>query len=275
MGRVPGKFKTHEIKTSALWLTKNSAKFIGYSIASILESIDQAIVVDDGSTDRTIDIVLSLKSPKVQLTTSNPLKYDMDWNIRFALSHASGQAVMFLDDDYVWDKNNAHRMRVVIDKALGHGLWGVDLDVYNIIRPGQYLPPKKGTPDLMFRLPGNDVVVGGSFYTDNNQLIHVKEDGRFRSGKHTYAKMYKNYWHCHLGFSHWKYVKDTKEEFIKKYGLFLQMSPQDAEAKWNEIQARPTLPYPYVMPEVFYEYRDLFVPLGGFDIVRWIEECQK
>ena len=277
MTRTPGKFKDvlMPIKTTALWITKNSAKFIGYSIASVLCFVDQAIVIDDESTDRTRDVVLALKSPKVQLSLSNANKYDMDWNVRFAMSHSAGHAVIFLDDDYVWDKYNASKMQEMMKKAKDRGLFGVDIDCYNVIRPGQYLPPKKGTPDLVFNLPKNMVKVGGSFYTDNNQMVHESEARCFKGGKQRLTKLYKDYLHCGIGFSHWKYVKDTKEEFIMKLGLFLQMSPKEAEDKWNEIQTRPTLPYPYKLPEVFYEYRDLFVPMGGFDIIKWAEECSR
>jgi glycosyltransferase involved in cell wall biosynthesis len=261
------------IKTTALWITKNSAKFIGYSIASVLCFIDQAIVIDDESTDRTRDVVLALKSPKVQLSISNTNKYNMDWNVCFAMSHTTGQAIIFLDDDYVWDNHNASRVQDMMQKASNKGLWGVDLDCYNVIRPNQYLPPKKGTPDLVFNLPSDRVIVGGSFYTDNNQMVHQSEARGFRHGKQILKKKHINYLHCGLRFTHWKYVKDTREEFIKKLEIFLKMSVKEAEGKWSEIYTRPTLLYPYSLPEVFYEYRDLFVPLGGFDIVRWEEEC--
>lgn len=262
-------FQNNQIKTTAMWLSKNSAQFIGYSIASVLDAVDQAIVVDDGSTDNTMEIVLSLKSPKIQFTKSNPQKYNMDWNIRYAMSHASGQAIIFLDDDYVWDDANAGRIQKNLMRALKQKKKGVSCYAYNISPKPGYYTTVKHTPDLLLHWPDDRVQCGGSFYTDTNHLTHQSELGRFREGGQRVRQDLKDYLDAKLVFSHWKFIKDTKEEFIKKLCLFVGTTPQKAEKYWYEVTTGEITKYPHPIPEVFRRYRDLFVPLGGFDVLEW------
>lgn len=271
LAKYVGKFKNRPVKTTALWLSKNSAKFIGYSIASIIDAVDQVIVIDNDSTDKTQEVVFALKSPKVQYTKSDPDKYHMDWNIRYALSHASGQAVIFLDDDYIWDNNNANRIQGCLLEGVKQKKKGLLCDAYNVaLKPGYYTT-KKRTPDFLFHFKEDPVICGGSFYTDTNHLAHKSEAGRFARGKQRVDLKEEDYLNCGLVFTHWKFLKDTKEEFITKYGLFLKVSQEAAAEEWERLISLPTQVFPHPIPEVLYDYRDLFVPLGGFDVYEWVK----
>ncbi len=85
----------------------NSAAFIGEAIASVIHQTYtdwELLVVDDGSTDNSPDIVkeYSRHDPRIHLLF-NDLHTGMPSSPRnFALHHAHGRYIAFLDSDDVW-----------------------------------------------------------------------------------------------------------------------------------------------------------------------------
>ncbi|MBU1256082.1 hypothetical protein KKA49_00135 [Patescibacteria group bacterium] len=63
------------IKIIVHCLVKNEERFIWYAIKSVLPFVDKIMVWDTGSTDKTIQIIKSIKSKKISLSVipSHPL----------------------------------------------------------------------------------------------------------------------------------------------------------------------------------------------------------
>jgi glycosyltransferase involved in cell wall biosynthesis len=53
---------------SAHMIVKNEDQWVGYSLKSILPYVDEVLVTDTGSTDKTLSIIKSIKSDKLKLT---------------------------------------------------------------------------------------------------------------------------------------------------------------------------------------------------------------
>ena len=93
------------MKLSIIIPTYNDEKYIKQCIESVLDiKIDEyeIIVVDDGSTDNTQNIVRQIKSNKIRLCTKN------NGGLRsarmFGLEYVRGEYISFLDgDDWVDD----------------------------------------------------------------------------------------------------------------------------------------------------------------------------
>jgi len=83
------------MKISACWITKNEASNIGLSIKSVMDIVDELIVVDTGSTDDTVAIAESLGARVVYFEWIN----DFSAARNHALSLASGDIAIFLDAD--------------------------------------------------------------------------------------------------------------------------------------------------------------------------------
>lgn len=90
-------------KTSVITPVRNGEAFIEQAIASVLSQIgpnDEHIVIDDGSTDRTWEIVSQIRDARVRLIKSARPGVSAARNT--GLAHASGEFIAFLDADDEW-----------------------------------------------------------------------------------------------------------------------------------------------------------------------------
>lgn len=96
----------------------NGEKYIKAQLLSILlqlDKTDEVIVSDDGSTDKTLEIINSLKDSRIKIVHHNSdksvLKNHFEKytvvakNFENALKHAKGDYIFMSDQDDIWDKN--------------------------------------------------------------------------------------------------------------------------------------------------------------------------
>ena len=93
---------------SVAMATYNGERFIREQLESILNQTvvpDEIIVSDDGSTDRTVEIVLEVSSTDsghiIKLVTDNPRR-GFAFNFGNAVGHCAGDVVFLCDQDDVW-----------------------------------------------------------------------------------------------------------------------------------------------------------------------------
>ena len=94
------------MKISVCMATYNGEEFIMDQLDSILSQLsaqDEVIISDDGSTDRTVDIINGINDPRIKLFHSN--KKNVVLNFENALKHASGDIIFLSDQDDVWTSN--------------------------------------------------------------------------------------------------------------------------------------------------------------------------
>lgn len=94
--------------------THNGEKYIEEQIDSILRQLstdDEIIISDDGSNDKTIDILLGMRDSRIHIfsfqqptTTTHVHKY-VCRNFENALKHARGEFVFLSDQDDYWMPN--------------------------------------------------------------------------------------------------------------------------------------------------------------------------
>lgn len=91
----------------------NAANYIVQSIGSVLSQlgdVDEIIVIDDGSTDETVDLIASISDDRVELV-SQPINCGVASARNRGLAAATGDYVHFLDHDDLWSTN---RLKIVI-----------------------------------------------------------------------------------------------------------------------------------------------------------------
>ena len=100
------------MRISGCYMVKNEAKELESSIQSIRNQVDELIVVDTGSTDRTAELAESLGA-KVWRTA---WQEDFSAPRNLALAKAAGDWIVFLDADEVFTPETAGNLRKLLEE---------------------------------------------------------------------------------------------------------------------------------------------------------------
>jgi len=108
--------------------TYNGEKYIKEQLDSILcqlESDDEVIVSDDGSTDKTLEIINSYNDDRIKLLHHKKDEHHKEYsfykiskNVENAINHATGELVFLADQDDVWEKNKVSTVKHKMGNAL-------------------------------------------------------------------------------------------------------------------------------------------------------------
>ncbi len=124
-------------KISIIISTYNGAKYIAATIGSILNQTWQnweLIIIDDGSDDKTTEVIAGFKDRRIQLHVAG--RIGINGKVKnIGLSKASGELIAFIDHDDLWAAEKLERQVAVLQQypAAGFSLTGG----YNFSEPGQ------------------------------------------------------------------------------------------------------------------------------------------
>ncbi len=96
-------------------LVKNEEVWIWYALMSVLQYIDELMVWDTGSTDRTVEIIKSINNPKIKFEQVDPTNNESDLSqARTSMLSSSSQYdwMLVLDGDEVWPN---HSIKSAVD----------------------------------------------------------------------------------------------------------------------------------------------------------------
>jgi glycosyltransferase involved in cell wall biosynthesis len=97
-------FSKEQKKISVCMAAYNGSQFIEEQIASIvcqLNESDELIIVNDYSTDNTLDILKSFDSNKIKII-NNTRNIGLVKSFETALNHSTGDVIFFSDQDDIW-----------------------------------------------------------------------------------------------------------------------------------------------------------------------------
>lgn len=99
---------------SAVIIVKDEERCIYRCIESILDYVDEIVIVDTGSTDSTMDIINSIVSDKIK-TYSTPWENDFSHARNFAKRKAKKDWLMFIDaDEYLDGKGDYNEVKEIL-----------------------------------------------------------------------------------------------------------------------------------------------------------------
>jgi glycosyltransferase involved in cell wall biosynthesis len=103
------------MKTSVAMCTYNGEKYIKEQLESILNqtvSIDEIVICDDGSNDKTTDIIeqIQLENPNKISLYKNPVNIGSNKNFEQAISICTGDYIFLSDQDDIWKKNKVEKI---------------------------------------------------------------------------------------------------------------------------------------------------------------------
>jgi len=84
-------------------LVKNEENFIWYAISSVLPYVEKILVWDTGSNDKTVEIVKTIKSPKVEFEEKGKVDARGFAKLRQEMiDKTETDWIMVLDGDEIW-----------------------------------------------------------------------------------------------------------------------------------------------------------------------------
>ena len=95
---------------SVCMATYNGERFIKEQICSILPQLgenDELVISDDGSTDKTLDIIFSYNDKRIRVFRNNG-KHGFVKNFENGLKHVRGDYIFLCDQDDIWKGNKLH-----------------------------------------------------------------------------------------------------------------------------------------------------------------------
>jgi glycosyltransferase involved in cell wall biosynthesis len=103
------------MKTSVAMCTYNGEKFIKNQLESILNQsmvIDEIVICDDGSNDKTIAIIeqIRFENPNKISLYQNPINLRSNKNFEKAISLCNGDYIFLSDQDDIWKKNKVEKI---------------------------------------------------------------------------------------------------------------------------------------------------------------------
>ena len=99
----------------------NGEKYIEKQIASILRELgegDELVISDDGSTDRTIEIIKSFDDSRINLITNPGPAHGTRANSENALCHTRGDLIFMSDQDDLWMPGKVSTMLNVLTPGI-------------------------------------------------------------------------------------------------------------------------------------------------------------
>lgn len=104
---------------SVAMATYNGEKYIKEQINSILVNLkenDELIISDDGSTDKTVDIIKKYQNKDKRINLINGPRLGVKQNFANAIKESKGKYIFLSDQDDVWEKNKIKKVLKIFKK---------------------------------------------------------------------------------------------------------------------------------------------------------------
>lgn len=133
-------------------IVKNEENWIWYSLNSVKDYVGEMLVFDDGSTDKTWDIIKTIKDPKIKaeigsFTNAAEIRNKM-------LAQTKTDWFLILDGDEVWNKETFKKLLEFLEKC-PKDVWGVVMKSRNCVGDVFHYQPENAGKYRLFGKTGN------------------------------------------------------------------------------------------------------------------------
>jgi glycosyltransferase involved in cell wall biosynthesis len=153
--------------------TRDRAHLLGRSLRAACAQVGvdlEIIVVDDGSTDATRQVVADGRDPRVRYIR-NDTTMGVSASRNRGIAAAKGDWISFLDDDDVWAPEKLTRQLTAAERAGAHWVYAGDVNVDERLRVLSGGPPP-APRDVIALLPRwNPIASGGSNVIVRSELL--------------------------------------------------------------------------------------------------------
>lgn len=127
------------MKVSVAIATYNGEKYLSEQLFSIINQtypVDEIIISDDGSSDKTLDIIKSFQSKENNIILIEGPKQGVKMNFNNALNHTKGDFIFLCDQDDIWEKD---KVEVVVGKFNQNNVLAIVHDAFVVDCTGQII----------------------------------------------------------------------------------------------------------------------------------------
>jgi glycosyltransferase involved in cell wall biosynthesis len=126
-------------------IVKNEQNWIKQALLSVIDQVDQMLVWDTGSTDKTVAIIKSINSPKIVFSQKGPVDRQQLVNLRNLQIKATRTPwFILLDGDEIWPKNNLVQLIKAMEKVQLNTIALVNRTKNCVGDINHFLPESKG-----------------------------------------------------------------------------------------------------------------------------------
>jgi len=238
-------------------LVKNEERFIWYVLQSVLPFVDKIIVWDSGSTDKTVEIIKTIKDKKIDFKEIGKIKKEDFGQVRqLMLEQTKSDWVWILDGDEVWPKNSSFQLVKEIKKATKN-IHSLCVRPINFVGDLRFIHPEtfaKQTPHgpkglkgffstRIFRRDIPGLHIGGPY----GKEAFYAGDGKTLRERKNHVKYLSDVYYWHMDYLPRSYSRKKDKEVMmrekkRKYEIGIK------KPKWLKT------------PEVFHSKRPKIVP---------------
>ncbi len=125
--------RDNSIKVSVIMLTYNRAPLILESVKSVLEQCFEdleLVIIDDGSTDNTKDVIKDIKDPRVSYYNFEHTG-KISYLRNLGIAHAKGEYIAYIDSDDLWQKDKLKNQVLILNDNQDIGMTFSDVEFFN------------------------------------------------------------------------------------------------------------------------------------------------
>lgn len=243
-------------------LVKNEARFLWYSVMSVIDYVDQILLWDTGSTDGTLEIVEEIikrdKEGKVSFREYGEVGVDTFWKARQEmLDQTKTNWFLMVDGDEVWWQDSIERLVKEVNDG-GDKIESIIVPTYNLVGDiFHYLPKDAGKYNFLHKKGS----LKGHY---NLRAVNTKIQGLKSYGEHgTWGwvdqenKMIQDRDRNKILFVDRHYMHAT---FLERSSDRLLSSNVPKRKKKLKYETGMEFPKDFYYPEVFFRQRPKIVP---------------
>ena len=220
---------------SAIYVVKNEEEYLPFSVRSVCDAVGEVIIVDNESTDRTVERVRSI--PGVRLFSSGARDLSDLWNS--ALSRATGKWVLVVGADEVYYPAIADQLPHLIADPAADGYW---CWFYHLMRSYYYMQNRTEFDPIYRRIT----------ILRKTPTLHYE-----RAVHERIAGLGPNIIDTRLQFVHYGYAKPC-EDILRRWKLYARLEGvpdmYDRTDPVHMLDDRPIWPFRREHPAVIREY---------------------
>lgn len=140
------------MKITTHTIVKNEEKWIWYALMSVKDLVTEMLVFDDSSTDKTWEIIKSIKDPKIKtergsFTNASEIRNKM-------LDQTKTDWFLILDGDEIWNKETFKKLLEFLEKC-PKDVWGVVTKTRNCVGDVYHYQPENAGKYRLLGKTGN------------------------------------------------------------------------------------------------------------------------